>query len=175
MLGAEFLLAIFLIFLLGGLVKGIAGIGLPTVAIALMAIFIGLKEGIALMVVPTLASNIWQALAGGRLAEILRGIVPDGDVSLVLVADGFDARWRADGPTGEVLPFPAFGWGLGFEGRPGPITVRFEGGARRSLELVGLGLLWAVALWSVRRREERPGRAAPPVEVSAPVREATPA
>ncbi len=68
----EALIAIPAIFLLGGLVKGVAGIGLPTVAIALMAVFIGLKEGIALMVVPTLATNIWQALSGGRLRDILQ-------------------------------------------------------------------------------------------------------
>jgi uncharacterized protein len=68
----EALIAIPAIFLLGGLVKGVAGIGLPTVAIVLMAVFIGLKEGIALMVVPTLATNIWQALSGGRLRDILQ-------------------------------------------------------------------------------------------------------
>jgi uncharacterized protein len=68
----EMLFTVIVIFALGGVVKGVAGIGLPTVAIALMAIFIGLKEGIALMVVPTIVTNIWQALVGGYLVELLR-------------------------------------------------------------------------------------------------------
>lgn len=68
----EFLLAVLAIFLVAGLVKGIAGLGLPTVAIALMAAFVGLKEGIALIVFPTLLTNFWQAVAGGRHVEILR-------------------------------------------------------------------------------------------------------
>jgi uncharacterized protein len=68
----ETLLAVGLIFVLAGFVKGVAGLGLPTVAIALMAVFVGLKEGIALMVIPTIATNVWQALAGGQLVALLR-------------------------------------------------------------------------------------------------------
>lgn len=68
----EILILTAVIFTLGGIVKGVAGIGLPTVAIALMAVFIGLKEGIALMVVPTVVTNIWQALVGGHLIELSR-------------------------------------------------------------------------------------------------------
>jgi uncharacterized membrane protein YfcA len=68
----ETLLAVALIFILAGFVKGVAGLGLPTIAIALMAVFIGLKEGIALMVVPTIATNVWQALAGGQFVALVR-------------------------------------------------------------------------------------------------------
>lgn len=68
----EALLAVALVFIFAGFVKGVAGLGLPTVAIALMAVFIGLKEGIALIVVPTIATNLWQALAGGEFLALLR-------------------------------------------------------------------------------------------------------
>jgi len=84
--------------------------------------------------------------------EDLRGTAPQGGVSLLLVADRFDPRWRARSATGDAAPFPAFGWSLGFEARPGPVTLTFEGGARRTLELVALGILWALALWVIRRR-----------------------
>jgi hypothetical protein len=108
------------------------------------------------------AAHVSGATAG-RLhggPEVLRGTAPDGGVSLLLVTDRFDPRWRARSPAGEVVPFPAFGWALGFEGLPGPVTVSFEGGTRRTLELAGLGVLWALALWSIRRtaRDERPTR-----------------
>lgn len=75
-LSVELLLVIVAVFLLAGLVKGVAGIGLPTIAIALMAVFVGLREGIALMVVPTLVTNVWQAVSGGRLVEILHRFWP---------------------------------------------------------------------------------------------------
>jgi GT2 family glycosyltransferase len=103
------------------------------------------------------AAHVSGATAG-RLQggpEELTGTVPEGGVSLVLVADHFDPRWRARSPTGAAEPFPAFGWALAFEGRPGPVTVRFEDGSRRTIELISLAVLWAVALWTVRRREER--------------------
>jgi uncharacterized protein len=66
------LIVVTVVFLLGGLVKGVAGVGLPTVAIALMALLVGLREGVALAVLPTLLTNVWQALAGGQLVPLLR-------------------------------------------------------------------------------------------------------
>src|SRR5690606_13714915 len=59
-------------FVLAGLVKGVIGFGLPTVAVALLTLTIGLKDAMALMLVPSLVTNLWQALAGGRLWTILR-------------------------------------------------------------------------------------------------------
>jgi GT2 family glycosyltransferase len=105
-----------------------------------------------------LAAAHVNGATAGRLQggpEVLTGTVPEGGVSLVLVADRFDPRWRARSPTGEAEPFPAFDWALAFEGRPGPVTVTFEDGSRRTIELAALALLWAVALWTVRSREER--------------------
>jgi GT2 family glycosyltransferase len=110
-----------------------------------------------------LAAAHLSGVTAGRLhggPEVLTGTAPEGGVSLLLVTDRFDPRWRARSPAGEVAPFPAFGWALGFEGLPGPVTVGFEGGTRRTVELAALGVLWAVALWSIRRtsRDERPTR-----------------
>lgn len=66
---AEILL-ILPVFLVAGLVKGVAGFGLPTVSIALLALFRPLPEAIALMLVPSLATNVWQAVAGGTLRMV---------------------------------------------------------------------------------------------------------
>jgi len=66
---AEILL-ILPVFLIAGLVKGVAGFGLPTVSIALLALFRPLPEAMALMLVPSLATNVWQALAGGTLRRV---------------------------------------------------------------------------------------------------------
>ena len=62
------------VFLLAGIVKGVVGLGLPTVAIGLLAALIGLSEGMVLMVIPSLVTNLWQALAGGALVTIVRRV-----------------------------------------------------------------------------------------------------
>ncbi len=68
----ETLALILAVFLLAGLVKGIVGLGLPPVALGLLTVFLGLKDAIVLVVVPSLATNLWQALAGGALLAIGR-------------------------------------------------------------------------------------------------------
>jgi len=60
------------IFVLGGLVKGIAGFGLPTISLGLLALTRPLPEAIPLILLPTLATNIWQALGSGALWPILQ-------------------------------------------------------------------------------------------------------
>jgi hypothetical protein len=63
---------VFAIFTLGGVVKGVAGFGLPTVSLGLLALTRPLPEAMALVLLPTLATNIWQALASGALRPVLR-------------------------------------------------------------------------------------------------------
>ncbi len=70
--GTSELAVITAVFLLAGSVKGIVGLGLPTVAIGLLTALIGLSEGIVLMVIPSLITNLWQAVVGGALLPILR-------------------------------------------------------------------------------------------------------
>lgn len=59
-------------FFVAGLVKGTLGMGLPTIVLGVLAAPLGLKEAIAFMLFPSLCANIWQGLAGGALAELLR-------------------------------------------------------------------------------------------------------
>lgn len=59
-------------FLLAGGVKGVIGMGMPTVSLALLAATLGLTPAMALLLVPTIVTNVWQALAGGHFAAILR-------------------------------------------------------------------------------------------------------
>lgn len=60
-----------LIFILAGFVKGVAGFGLPTVSIALIALLKPIPEAIGLMLVPAFITNIWQGLAGGQLRIVV--------------------------------------------------------------------------------------------------------
>ena len=68
----ESLAIIAVTFLLAGGVKGVVGLGLPTISLALLTAAFGLKEGMALMLIPSLVTNAWQGLVGGALLAILR-------------------------------------------------------------------------------------------------------
>ena len=65
-----------LAFFTGGLVKGVVGLGLPTVSLALLAVTLGVKPAIALLVVPALVTNVYQAISGGALAAIVARLWP---------------------------------------------------------------------------------------------------
>lgn len=65
-----------LVFLVAGAVKGTVGLGLPTVALALLAALLGLQPAMALILAPALASNVWQALAGSNGRALFARIWP---------------------------------------------------------------------------------------------------
>lgn len=59
------------VFLLAGLVKGVIGMGLPTVVLGLLAATTDLAIAMALMLAPSFFTNLWQAVVGGHLRRIL--------------------------------------------------------------------------------------------------------
>lgn len=65
------LLLIAAVFALAGFVKGVIGLGLPTVAMGLLAVAMTPLQALTIVVVPAVVTNIWQTFAG----PYLRGIV----------------------------------------------------------------------------------------------------
>lgn len=63
-------------FLLAGTVKGVIGMGLPTVSMGLLALVLTPIEAAAILVIPSFATNIWQAVAGPHLTPLLRRLWP---------------------------------------------------------------------------------------------------
>jgi hypothetical protein len=59
-------------FLLAGVVKGVIGMGLPTVAMGLLAVVLPPAEAAALLVIPSLVTNVWQLLAGPSFGALAR-------------------------------------------------------------------------------------------------------
>lgn len=59
-------------FLLAGIVKGVIGMGLPTVAIGVLSLAMPPAQAAALFIAPSLATNTWQSLAGPHLWGLLR-------------------------------------------------------------------------------------------------------
>lgn len=63
-------------FLAAGTVKGMIGLGLPTVALALLTATLGLEAAMALMLVPSFVTNLWQGMVGGQLRAIVARLWP---------------------------------------------------------------------------------------------------
>ncbi|WP_343714138.1 sulfite exporter TauE/SafE family protein [Inquilinus sp.] len=63
-------------FLLAGFVKGMVGLGLPTVAMGLLGLAMAPAQAAALLVVPSLVTNLWQLFAGPRFGGLLRRLWP---------------------------------------------------------------------------------------------------
>lgn len=64
------------VFLLAGLVKGVIGLGLPTVAMGLLGLVMPPAQAAALLVVPSLVTNLWQLLAGPGVGALTRRLWP---------------------------------------------------------------------------------------------------
>ena len=67
---AAILLATAGAFLLAGFVKGVIGLGLPTVSIGVLGLLMTPAQAAAILVVPSLVTNIWQAAVGGGLIAL---------------------------------------------------------------------------------------------------------
>ncbi|WFU32018.1 sulfite exporter TauE/SafE family protein [Bradyrhizobium brasilense] len=63
-------------FLLAGFVKGTLGLGLPTVAMGLLATTMAPGQAIAIVIVPAIVTNIWQTFVGPYLRDILKRLWP---------------------------------------------------------------------------------------------------
>ncbi|HSE77211.1 MAG TPA: sulfite exporter TauE/SafE family protein [Alphaproteobacteria bacterium] len=61
---------------LGGAVKGVAGVGLPLVALPLLTTVVSVKTAVGLLVVPIIATNFAQSFEGGRFVPTLRRFWP---------------------------------------------------------------------------------------------------
>ena len=90
------ILAIVGTFLIAGTVKGVIGLGLPTVSLAIITVVIDLPHAMALLLVPSFITNLWQAVVGGNGGVIVRRIWPFLLMATVTVWLGATALTRID-------------------------------------------------------------------------------
>ena len=62
--------------LLAGFVKGALGLGLPTVAMGLLAVSMPPAQAIAIVIVPAIVTNVWQTFGGPYFRDIIRRLWP---------------------------------------------------------------------------------------------------
>jgi uncharacterized protein len=59
-------------FFIAGIVKGLTGVGLPTITLALTSFVLPLSDTIPLIALPTVITNLSQAMVGGQFKKIVR-------------------------------------------------------------------------------------------------------
>lgn len=97
---------VLLAYLLAGFVKGVIGMGLPTVAMGLLAAVMTPAQAAAILVAPSLATNVWQMAAGPYLFGLLKRL---GTMLLGMFVGG----WLGNGIlTGANAKPAAIGLGI---------------------------------------------------------------
>ena len=123
------LCAVACVFLAGGVVKGGIGLGLPTVSIGLMAIWMPVEQAAGILILPVILTNIWQVLAGTalklvliRLWTMLVAMMIGSAAAAILIASANQAL--AAGLLGTMLIIYA---ALALSGARFSVPVRMEG------------------------------------------------
>ena len=65
-------LYLLVIFTISGIVKGIVGMGLPTISLLLLTLFTNINTAISLIIIPSLATNLFQGFLGKYFKELVR-------------------------------------------------------------------------------------------------------
>jgi hypothetical protein len=64
------------VFALAGFVKGVIGLGLPTISMGLLALVMPPVEAAAVLIVPSLLTNVWQMFSGNSLRAVALRLWP---------------------------------------------------------------------------------------------------
>ena len=97
------------VFVLAGFVKGVIGMGLPTVAMGLLSVVMPPAQAAALLVLPSLVTNLWQIFGPGWWALVRRMATMLAGVCLGIAAG---AGWLTGQGGGSVRVTAALGVAL---------------------------------------------------------------
>ena len=117
-----------LAFAVAGFVKGVVGMGLPTVAIGLLSVVMPPVSAAAILVIPSLFTNLWQLFAGPKFAALARRFA---SLMIAVCVGTFMGIGVLTGPSsataGAALGAVLMAYGLfGLFGRPFTVSPRAE-------------------------------------------------
>ncbi len=75
-LGLALSLLVIATFLLAGMIKGVIGLGLPTIAMGLLGLAMAPSQAAALLIIPATLTNVWQLAFGGHLRGLMNRLWP---------------------------------------------------------------------------------------------------
>jgi uncharacterized membrane protein YfcA len=127
----ETLLFVSAVFFLAGFVKGVIGLGLPTIAMGLLAIVMPPVEAAGLLILPSLLTNAWQMVAGPSLRPLVRRLWP----TMLAVCLGTWAGLGLMTGVGARYGTALLGGALALYALMGLLSVRFALARQRELLL----------------------------------------
>ncbi len=114
MFDASIWLAIALTFFMAGMVKGVTGMGLPTVAMGVLGAIMAPVAAAALLIVPSFVTNVWQLASGPSFAALTRrlwpmmlGIVLGTVVGSSILTNG-QTQWTTAGLGAALVVYAGF-------------------------------------------------------------------
>ncbi len=116
------LAAIAAAFMLAGFVKGVIGLGLPTVSIGLLGLLMTPAQAAALVLLPALVTNFWQGTHGDAFRVLLRRLGPM--LIGICVGTFIGAVFLPSGNSGEATTW--LGAVLAFYAALGLFKIRFS-------------------------------------------------
>lgn len=100
-LGPAMTLLVIGTFLLAGTVKGVIGLGLPTVAMGLLGLAMLPAQAAALLIIPSTVTNLWQLAFGGHLSVLLKRLWLL--LLLIVLGTGLGTLWLGMGSGAGVV------------------------------------------------------------------------
>ena len=101
-------------FLLAGIVKGIAGMGLPTLAMGLLGTVMPPVAAASLLIVPSFITNVWQLFSGPSFASILRRLwlmmagIMAGTIAGARLLASDNVKWTTAGLGAALIAYAAY-------------------------------------------------------------------
>lgn len=101
-------------FLLAGIVKGVTGMGLPTLAMGLLGTVMPPVTAASLLIVPSFVTNVWQLFAGPSFASILRRLwlmmagILIGTVAGARLLASDNVKWTTAGLGAALVLYAAY-------------------------------------------------------------------
>ncbi len=103
-----------LTFFLAGIVKGVTGMGLPTVAMGLLGTMMPPVTAAAMLIVPSFVSNVWLLASGPSFAALVRRLWPMmlgivlGTLAGSSILAGGQTRWTLAGLGAALVVYAGF-------------------------------------------------------------------
>ncbi|MEQ8394331.1 sulfite exporter TauE/SafE family protein [Thalassobaculum sp.] len=68
----DLIILVAIAFAVAGGIKGVVGLGLPTISAAIMASVIDLRVAVGILIIPLLVTNLWQVVQVGAVGTLVR-------------------------------------------------------------------------------------------------------
>jgi uncharacterized membrane protein YfcA len=94
-IGLSLSILVLVTFLMAGTVKGMIGMGLPTVAMGMLGLAMLPTQAAALLIIPSTFTNLWQLAAGGHLRGLIKRLWPL--LAMIVVGTVLASLWLGVG------------------------------------------------------------------------------